>query len=305
MAVPNRYIWHQAPVIAGLLKTAARALKQRLPGSDFRAGQNPPLLPGPVLRHTVKALPSEVVASYIAHMGADGADYRRILPPHLLPQWALPLAMETLAEIPYPLMRIVNGGCRLEINAALPANKPLDVSAQLLDIDDNGRRAVMHTKVVTGTATAPEALVGHFYWIVAGAKSSGDTRPTQKQSIPDQARELERWYLPKDSGLNFARLTGDFNPIHWLAPHARAFGFDNVILHGFEAQGRAFEALSRELAKTNERLAVLDLRFTRPLTLPAEVGLYIDSDSVYLGRAPGARAYLVGTFERAAREQGA
>src|SRR5690554_1106730 len=150
MAVPNRYIWHQAPVIAGLLKTAARALKQRLPGSDFRVGQDPPLLPGPVLRHTVKALPSEIVASYIEHMGADVADYRHVLPPHLLPQWALPLAMETLAEIPYPLMRIVNDRCRLEINAPLPANKPLDVSAQLLEIDDNGRRAVMHTKVVTG-----------------------------------------------------------------------------------------------------------------------------------------------------------
>lgn len=313
MAVPNRFIVHQGPVIWGLLKTAARAVKQRLPGSDFRIGQNPPPLPGPILRRTIKPLSTKMVEAYIRHSGGDVADYRNEVPPHLFPQWALPLSMQTLAEIPYPLMRIVNGGCRMEIHAPLHANTPLDVSAQLLDIDDNGRRAVMHAKIITGTNAAPQAVVAHFYWIVALPKTSHDKNETSEDTamlaakaahkrVPDDARELDRWDLPANSGLDFARLTGDFNPIHWVPLHARAFGFKNVILHGFDAQARVFETLTRELAKSDQRITVLDLQFTRPLTLPAEVGVYIDGDAIYVGKAPGTRAYLIASFEKDERE---
>lgn len=313
MAVPNRFIVHQGPVIWGLLKTAARAVKQRLPGSGFHIGQNPPPLPGPTLRDTIQPLPTKMVEAYIRHTGGDVADYRNEVPPHLFPQWALPLSMQTLAEIPYPLMRIVNGGCRMEVHESLHANTPLDVSAQLLNIDDNGRRAVMHTKIITGTNAAPQAVVAHFYWIISLPQTSRDKHETRKdpappaaqaanKRVPEGARELDRWYLPARSGLDFARLTGDFNPIHWVPPHARAFGFKNVILHGFDAQARVFETLTRELIKSDERIAVLDVRFTRPLTLPAEVGVYIDGDAIYVGKAPGTLAYLVGSFEKTERE---
>jgi len=302
MAIPNRYILQQGPAILGLLKTAGRALKQRLPGSEFRLGHNPPSLPAPALRRTIKPRSPKMVAAYIQHLGADPARYKNELPPHLFPQWALPLAMEVLAEIPYPLMRLVNGGCRLQLNAALPADAPLNISAQLLDIDDNGRRAVMHAKIITGTPATPDALVAHFYWIIvlpkASRKDEDTSTRTAVQRVPDQARELERWYLPVHSGLDFARLTGDFNPIHWVAPHARAFGFKNVILHGFDAQARVFEALTRELAGSGERIAALDLKFTRPLTLPAEVGVYLDADTIYVGKAPGTLAYLTGIVEK-------
>src|SRR5690554_1854423 len=151
MAIPNRYILQQGPAILGLLKTAGRALKQRLPGTEFRVGENPPSLPAPLLRRVLKPRGAKLVAAYINHMGADPTRYKNELPPHLFSQWALPLAMEALAEIPYPLMSLVNGGCRLEVNAPLPAEAPLNVSAQLLDIDDNGRRAVMHVKIITET----------------------------------------------------------------------------------------------------------------------------------------------------------
>ena len=33
----------------------------------------------------------------------------------------------------------------------------------------------------------------------------------------DDAREVQRTRLRADAGLGFAKLTGDFNPIHWLA----------------------------------------------------------------------------------------
>ena len=39
------------------------------------------------------------------------------------------------------------------------------------------------------------------------------------------------------------------------------------------------------------------MRFTRPLVLPARVGVYVRGDKVWVGDAPGGPAYLEGTFK--------
>jgi hypothetical protein len=110
-------------------------------------------------------------------------------------------------------------------------------------------------------------------------------------------KELARWNLGTHVGLEFAKLTGDFNPIHWIPPAARANGFRNVINHGFSTMARAIEGLNRSLFSGDvSRLEAIDVKFTKPLVLPAKVGLYIDDDRVFVGDAPGGPAYLVGTY---------
>ena len=60
---------------------------------------------------------------------------------------------------------------------------------------------------------------------------------------------------------------------------------------------RTAEGLNRGLFSGSVRsLQQLDVRFTRPLVLPAAVGLYVLDDSVFVGDAPGGPAYLVGSF---------
>ena len=299
MAVSSKYILQQGPVIKGLIKTAAAAVKQRFskPTGEAEA-------PGPVFRKTISPRPRDLVNAYIRHVGGSTREYRGELPPHLFPQWGFPLSMKTLEGIPYPLMRVMNGGCRMEINAELPDDEPLDVTAQLVNVDDNGRRAVLHQKVVTGTASTPEALVGHFYAVVplggsgASKENGKKKKKREKPRVPENVREVARWWIPDDAGLDFAKLTGDFNPVHWVPPHAKAFGFGNVILHGFSTMARAFEGINRELYKGLEDIEVFDVKFTRPLVLPADVGLYVDDDhGVYVGDAPGGPAYMTGSFE--------
>jgi acyl dehydratase len=99
-------------------------------------------------------------------------------------------------------------------------------------------------------------------------------------------------------------LTGDFNPVHWIRPYARAFGFRSTILHGFSTMARAWEGFVHGvLAGDGSRIRVFDVKFTRPLVLPAHVGLYRDGDAIYVGDAPGAPAYLVGAVELASEQE--
>ena len=122
-------------------------------------------------------------------------------------------------------------------------------------------------------ATAPGTLVAEY-----------DTGPITRQMLA-----------------RYAEASGDLNPLHWAPPYARASGFRGAILHGFSTMARAMEGIIRHMyAGAAIRLGGVDVRFTRPLVLPARVGLYVRgreaSREVFVGDAPGGPAYLAGTF---------
>ncbi len=297
MPTKYKHIRHQGPVIAGLGRTAMAALMQQL----GHGAKTMPNLPGEPITQVLPPRPRELVRDYLREVGGDPSSYKGQLPPHLFPQWGFGLAARTLEDVPYPLLKVLNGGCRLEINAPLPDDEPLEVSARLESIDDNGRRAVIHQSVTTSTRSAKNAVVGHLYAIVPLGKGSGDAPKTpraEKPRIPIDAEELAYWRIPKDAGLSFAALTGDFNPVHWIPPYAKAFGFRSTILHGFATMAKAIEGVNRaRFCGATDRIRSVDVQFTKPLLLPAEVGLYASGNQIMVGDAPGGPAYLVGTIE--------
>ena len=136
-----------------------------------------------------------------------------------------------------------------------------------------------------------------------GGANGEPKKPKARPTVPADAHEIGFARIPENAGLDFAKLTGDFNPIHWLAPYARASGFRTVILHGFSTFARAIEALNRSrFAGDPMRLKVIDARFSRPLVLPARIGVYITNDGgLWVGDAPGGGAYLEGRFETETR----
>lgn len=305
MAVSNKHVLQQGPVLATLAGAAMSALRQRIDEKLGRpAPTDMPPLPSEEFSATLAPRPTDLVRDYVRNVGGDPSAYKGLVPAHMFPQWGFPLSAKTLANIPYPLVRVLNGGCRLQMNAPLPADEPLIVRARLEDIDDNGRRAVLHQRVVTGTASNPEAVVADLFAIVPlhqpkGNGTNGSAEKREPNRVPAGAEELQRWRIGPTAGLDFAKLTGDFNPVHWVRPYAKAFGFRSTILHGFATMARAIEGLQRTIfAGSVHALHVVDVKFTKPLTLPAKVGLYIHGDEIFVGDAPGGPAYLVGSFVR-------
>ena len=298
MGVSTLHVLEQGPVIASLVRTAVGVLKKN-------EVTEVPATPGPLLTETVAPRSSALVRDYISHVGGQASFYRGILPPHLFPQWGFPLLSRTLAGLPYDMTKVMNGGCRIEIHQPLPANEPLQLEACLENIDDDGRRAILTERLVTGTKSAERALTCHVYAFVPLAKGSDKDKPNGKPKkkkerprVPVDARELGRLRLPKNAGLDFALLTGDFNPVHWVVPYARAAGFKRTILHGFSTLARAIEMMNRSLwCSDATQLRVVEVRFTRPLLLPAKVGVFVrGTGELYVGDAPGGPAYLTGEF---------
>lgn len=168
MSVSFTYLKDHGPVLRGLGRTALAALQQRLEKTPLFKGSAPeaPVVPTPELRVTLPPRRPELIAEYVRHVGGDPAAYRSVVPPHLFPQWGFGLASETLVGLPYPIAKVMNGGCRLEINAPMPTGEPIDVRATLESIDDDGRRAVLCQRITSGTASSPDAIVARLYAIV-------------------------------------------------------------------------------------------------------------------------------------------
>ncbi len=290
MHVPRRHALRQGPVVATLLRTAVAAARPR----PTRA----PETPTPAVTTTVAPRPAELVRDYIRFVGGSTSAYKGELPPHLFPQWGFPPQAKTLKDVPYDLTKVLNGGCRIEWNAPLAASEPLHVRTWLDDIDDNGRRAVLRQKLVTGTQEHPEALVTTTYAIVPLPRKKGEKREKKERPRIDlEWREVARWRLGPKAGLEFAVLTGDFNPVHWVPAYARMAGFKNTINHGYSTLARAIESLNKALWSGDaHRWHTMDVKFVRPLVLPAEVGLYVGDGAFAVGDALGGPAYLTGTF---------
>lgn len=332
MSVPLKFVLQQGPVLRGMGEAAWAGLRQRLGsqldgrtsnGSSTSASTRTPVLPGPELQLTLPARDDELVRSYVQHVGGDPALYYGHIPGHLFPQWAFALSGKLTEGLNYPLLAAMNGGCRLTLNAPLPAGEPLTLTGRLENIDDNGRRAILTQRFVTGTAAVPDAVVADLFVYVPlqsrnkekdkaerdraeRDRADGESREAraasrleQRAKVPTDASEVASWNLGPNAGLDFAKLTGDFNPVHWVPFWARAFGFRSTILHGFGTLARAIEGLNRGVfAGDVAALREVEVRFTRPLVLPASVGLYVRDDRLWVGDSPGGAAYLEGRFSR-------
>jgi len=291
MSVRKRHIIEQRAVIATLIRTAGQAMRER--------PKTAPKTPSEQVSAVVAPRSRQLIEDYIRHVGGSVSAYRGVVPPHLFPQWGFPLIARTLDDIPYDLTRVLNGGVRMEINGDIPADEPLHLSACLEDIDDNGSRAVLKQRLTTGTAQDPELLVSYLYAIVPLPKKGEDKKKGRRERprVPDEDREIGSWKLGPRAGWEFAVLTGDFNPVHWVPPYAKMAGFKSTILHGFSTLARAVETLNNSVwSGDRRRLKTVDVRFVKPLLLPNRVSIFHGPGRFSVGDAPGGPAYLTGDY---------
>ncbi|MEG2579049.1 MAG: MaoC/PaaZ C-terminal domain-containing protein, partial [Glutamicibacter sp.] len=80
--------------------------------------------------------------------------------------------------------------------------------------------------------------------------------------------ELTRWYADSDIGRRYAKVCGDYNPIHLSALSAKALGMPAAIAHGIYLAARALAGI--EPANGTYHWSI---EFKTPVVLPASVDL--------------------------------
>lgn len=273
VTVPWTFVRHQAPNIVGMFGAGLRSALPRLGGGQVDTPS------APVTRR-MGPFPPALIEAYADWAGAPPDRYDGVLPPHFFSYWGLGLVSELTGRAPYNLLSAVNQGCRIETRQLLPADDVLQVRGRLMDVSDDGRRVRIASQLAAGTRRAPQAQ--DIEVVAAVPRRHPGPRRADKSRAPAPAFDtVGHWSAEASDGLNFALLTGDFNPLHTLTPVGRRTRYRGCILHGFGILARTYEAIRN----AGIRIAEFEIRYVKPVPLPsADLAVQVASESEADGR---------------------
>lgn len=276
-----------------------------------RPGEALTTFPTPPILEKVAAPPPALVEDAVRWAGGNPEAYGETLPPWMFAYWGMPLFARLLANAPYAALKVINQGCSLRVNRPLPRGQPLNLSAHIVAVREKTKKVRLHLTLTTGTDAVPDAQVVDMFMVMPRAAPPGTKGPKKKKKrskpiVNASWNEVAEFSNAANAGREFAQLTGDFNPIHWIPLAARAGGFKSCILHGFGTVARTLEHVAENRwAHGMDALATLDVRFTAPLALPGTARVFLgppDEDNalrngIAVGTSLGGKAYLVGHVE--------
>lgn len=256
--VPLTYLRHQAPNILGMVGAGVRSALPMRGDSEVETPSAP-------VTRCLGPVPEDLIAAYADWTGAPPDRYSDHLPPHMFCYWALGLISELTGQAPYNLLSAVNQGCRMVTERNLPASEAIEVRGQLADVSDDGRRIRIATHLDAGTQSAPDAQHIDVMAAVPRRNPKGGKRQSE-QGAESDFETVGRWSAQAEDGINFALLTGDFNPLHTLPPLGRRTRYGGCILHGFGQLTRTYEAI----LNAGIGIGVFDIRYVKPVPLPTD-----------------------------------
>ncbi len=244
----------------------------------------PPALPALFLRAalrrrvTGRSLPELGVRCQVTVDPKHLARYRQICDvadDHLLPAayphilaFALQMQLLTDKRFPFPLLGLVHLENHIRVLRPLGGLGPFTVSVQVQDLQphDKGVTFSLITQLHDQLGLLWE---GDSRILCRALRLDGKPAERAAETALTQTT-LAHWRAPADIGRRYARITGDYNPIHMFAATAKLFGFPRAIAHGLWNKGRALAELGPRLPAAGYAVSV---RFQKPVLLPAEVRL--------------------------------
>ena len=189
--------------------------------------------------------------------------------PHML---AFPLQMALMSERDFPLG--LTGAVHLE--NVITATRPIAVQ-ETLDLTVWAENLRPHRRGQQADLVSEASVDGQVVWRgVSTYLSKGREHPDAAPSEPPSLEPLQdvatgpMWRLGEDIGRRYARVSGDWNPIHLHALTARPLGFPTAIAHGMYSYARVVAALGPTLPDSGVTSRVW---FRKPLRLPSTVRL--------------------------------
>lgn len=254
------------PAMGGLLLRSAGTLGRRGAGLGDRLSA----------RFQAEALPEAELKAYQDYFGGFVSEVP-LTALYPLAQRAQ-LAVMLGGDFPYAVPGMVHVSNAMRLMQPLDPAAGFELVVAVSPPDETPASGVRLTFAVTFSQRGVvRATCESVYLARRGSgRSTGRTAPE-----PAPEGHMAPWRLAADEGRRYAKLSGDYNPIHLSPWLSRFFGFKRPILHGMNAVGRALAAIERQAGQPVGAIAVA---FKRPIYLPAEVRLAWGEESVGEGR---------------------
>jgi acyl dehydratase len=261
--------WHtldREPSLPGLYTRAAT--RRKITGTR---------LPETGLRCWVDVDPQKLAAyRKVCGFADDG-----LLPPtypHIL-AFALQMQLLTAKEFPFPLLGLIHLSNRIRVLRPMGGINRAQISVRVHNLQPHPKGATFEVLTTLDDQLGP-LWEAESQMLCRAVKLDGE--PVEQHWEPSQVlTQVAQWKAPADIGRQYAKVSGDYNPIHLSAASAKLFGFPTAIAHGLWNKARTLAALADHLPKANLEIAV---HFRKPVRLPSEVSL--------LASAPGSSGEL-------------
>ncbi len=266
-----------------------RALLGALPGVGGRRG---PDLPEVELGVAGVTVDRAHLAEYDRVCGFRLTDRLPATYVHVL-GFPLALRLMTAAEFPIPLTGVVHVANRITVHRPIEAGETLDFRtyAENLRPHERGRQLDV---VLIGSVGGEEVWRGVSTYLGKERKAGGGPR-RERGDRPSTPAASAHWRVTPRVGTDYARVSGDHNPIHTTRLGARLFGFPRPIAHGMWSKARCLAALAGRLPEAY----TVEVSFKLPVPLPSTVAFNATSTGAgwdfALHNARDGRPHLVGT----------
>lgn len=223
------------------------------------------------------------VEAYRAVCGGTTSDVLPIAYPHVL---ATPLQLALMSSRAFPVRIMglvhlrnhieqmrpirVDEACRIRVwidgHRDADRGQEFDVSSQ---VEINGEPVWSETCVFMARRLMRDSSKPSGARINAG---EGIPAPDAEAISPQASSGVHSASIEADEGIGwrYARVAGDFNPIHLSKVGARLFGFNLPIVHGMWSMARCLAALEPQSFEGAKRV---DVVFKRPVTIPAPLAI--------------------------------
>ena len=216
---------------------------------------------------------------------------------------SLPLQLKLISspQSPFAMLGLVHISNRVTDYTQCRPDIPCELIVRFGQVFQHRRGYAFEVVVTASQRGKPVYAAVGTYLARTGHSATGlPAWEERDMTLPDDTSELTP--IQASGGLirRYARVSGDYNPIHLSQVTAKLFGFKRAIAHGMWTAARVISDLqaSRQLSGQE-----IDIQFKRPLFLPgkakAVVGLTSENTSFSVlseGTASEPTVYMCGTL---------
>lgn len=169
---------------------------------------------------------------------------------------------------PYRIAGMVHVENALVLHGGQPRG-PMRLSTRIDILPPTGSGAVYCALETEGRCGEALVFTCTSTYLARRGKRRGGAAPAPA----DPGAAIAEWTLPPSAGRAYARVSGDWNPIHLARWTARLMGLREPIIHGMHSVGKAAAQLEQLSGRRGQHMSAISVRFRAPIPLGATVVL--------------------------------
>lgn len=207
---------------------------------------------------------------------------------------AFPLFIRLMLAKDFPLrpMGLVHLHNKISVEHAFDEKSPLSITATVgsNELTSRGLEWNIDTQLYSG---------GQSVWTSKSTFLQRCKTGINRQSLEtvNPKGKPQIWSIPANIGRRYARVSGDYNPIHLTDITAKLLGFKRAIAHGMWSKARCLAALENDLPDAGYQV---NTSFHKPVFLPSSVRFYSEKQGskqdFYLFKGSGSDMHLQGSI---------